>query len=175
MQQSEIRQLLPAIFQQAALPGSPLAALLAVMETLHAPDEAILANLEAYFDPYRTPDHLLPFLARWVDLDQLLADQAQPTTAPFPSGNGQLRELVALASYLAQARGTLPGLIHFLQLATGITGFQVDERVLDPAGTPRPFHLRVRAPAAAQRYQPLIAQIVEREKPAYVTYELTFD
>ena len=45
MKQREIEQLLPGVFQRTAVPGSPLDALLGVMEGMHAPSEAVLAQL----------------------------------------------------------------------------------------------------------------------------------
>jgi len=45
---------------------------------------------------------------------------------------------------------------------------------LDSQGQPKPFHLQVIAPSAAQPQRALIKEIIEMEKPAYVTYELVF-
>ncbi|RBI96481.1 phage tail protein, partial [Micromonospora provocatoris] len=56
MRRAAIERLLPAAYQRAAGPGSVLGALLDVMEALHAPDEAVLADVDALFGPYRTPD-----------------------------------------------------------------------------------------------------------------------
>jgi len=66
MKRNAIRHLLPGIFQRTVLPGNPITALLEVMEKLHEPSEQILQNLDATFDPRRTPDSFVPFLARWV-------------------------------------------------------------------------------------------------------------
>lgn len=176
MKRTEIEQMLPGVFQRTVQEGTPLAALLEVMEALPAPDEAVLDQLDAFFDPYRTPDAFVPFLASWVDLDRLLreipeqfTEQAPP---PLPSGMGRLRELVAAATFLAQWRGTAKGLLRFLETATGVQGFVIEEQVLGPDGLPKPFHIRVCVPQEAALYQILIERIVESEKPAYVTYEL---
>lgn len=178
MKQSEIAQLLPGIFQRTLRAGSPLSALLGVMEGLHAPSEAVLEHIHTVFDPYTTPDQFVPFLAGWLDLEQLLIQSAGATTAqnapPFPSGLGRLRELIAAAADLSQWRGTARGLLKFLETATGQQGFEIDERVPDAHGQTRPFHLRVRAPKDTEPYQVLIKRIIELEKPAYVTYELEF-
>src|SRR5262245_44871149 len=106
MKQDEISRLLPAVFQRAVMPGTPLAALLAVMEELHAPVEGLLADLDAYFDPRRAPEPFLPFLARWVGLGRLLDDwPRRADDADFwPSGSGHLRELIAAAVVLARWR-----------------------------------------------------------------------
>jgi phage tail-like protein len=173
MKQADLLRLLPAVYQQTAAPASPLLALLAVMETMHAPSEVVIGRLGTYFDPYQTPDDFVPFLAGWVDLARFLTPL--PTgESHFPTGLGRLRELIASAAYLSNWRGTASGLLRFLELATGVSGFVVDEQVIGPDNRPRPFHIRILAPPAAQPHQPLIERIIESEKPAYVTYELEF-
>jgi phage tail-like protein len=171
MNRREIEPLLPRNFQRTLGPGTPLDALLDVMEALHAPSEAVLRQLEVFFDPRRAPDRFVPFLARWVDLGQLIEQVAanQAAGAEFPSGIGRLRELVGLAAYFSKWRGTRTGLQRFLEVATGLTGYVIDE---DPGG--RPFHLSFQAPEGSEPYRDLIEQIVELEKPAYVTYDLAF-
>lgn len=163
MRSSEIQRLLPGVIQRTLEPGRPLAALLEVMEALHAPSEAVLAELEALFHPYRTPDAFVPFLASWVDVN-----------LPVTTGQGRLRELVAAAGELSRWRGTARGLRQFLQTATGERDFTLDERVPGPDGRPRPFHVRITAPASQASHRALLERIIEREKPAYVTYELHF-
>jgi hypothetical protein len=90
------------------------------------------------------------------------------------TGLGRLRELVAAAGEISRWRGTARGLRLFLQTATGVRDFVLDERVPGPDGRPRPFHLRVHAPASLLPHRALLERIIEREKPAYVTYELLF-
>ena len=86
MKQAEIKQLLPEIFQRAVHPGNPLFAVLSVMEVLQAPSENILQNLETHFDPRRSPDRFVAYLASWVDLDRLLSTAPVPTSArPDPA------------------------------------------------------------------------------------------
>lgn len=176
MRQNELKHLLPEIYRRTIDSGGPLQAFLDVMEELHAPSEEILAQLEEYFDPYRTPDRFVPFLAACVDLDRLLPESAENTREhpQFPSGLGRLRELIAAAAFLSKWRGTRKGLITFLETATGAEGFAIRENTTR-TGEERPFHLDVRAPAAAERYRELVEQIVQMEKPAYVTYELQFE
>lgn len=179
MKQGEIAHLLPGIYQRTLRPGSPLYALLSVMETLHTPSEQVLAHIDSYFDPYRTPDKFVPFLAGWVDLEQLLIEspeeRAITEAEPLPSGMGRLRELIAAAAYLSKWRGTGKGLLRFLETATGVKGFVIDEHVPDANGQPRPFHIHIRAPQATARYQALLQKIIEIEKPAYVTCDLEFE
>jgi phage tail-like protein len=180
MKHEEIENLLPHVFQQTLRAGGPLKALLEVMELLHEPAEAVLAQLETYFNAYGTPDIFVPYLACWVDLDRFYPFySAQPmeiqrTVDPISSGTGQLRELIAAAAYLSQWRGTAKGLKLFLETATGMNGFELLENVADENGNPRPFHIRIVAPPDAEAYIALIERIVKQEKPAYVSYELEF-
>jgi phage tail-like protein len=178
MRRREIEHLLPAVFQEAVHEGTPIFAILEVMEALHVPSEEILASIDTFFNPYRAPDRFVPFLARWMDLDWLLVeptgDDSAAPSQPLPSGLGRLRELVTSAAELARWRGTRYGLTRFLEIATGIHGFVIDEQVAGTDGAVRPFHLRVTGPAAAASWQPMVDRIVSVLKPAYVTYELAF-
>ena len=177
MERASIAQLMPAVLRRTAVTGSPLAALLEAMEALHEPIEDVLGHLDAYFDPRRAPDEFVTLLASWVNLSSLLSGSAPDGTASgasLPSGHGRLRELVANAAYLSQWRGTASGILRFLEIATGESGFAIDEDVADDDGRPRAYHIRVVAPAPAERYRDLIDRILELEKPAYVTYELDF-
>ena len=164
MKRNEIARLLPGLFQRTLGEGGPLEALLAVMEALHAPSEAALAELPALFHPLRAPERFVPLLARWVDLE-----------LPVTTGLGRMRELVASAVALSRWRGTARGLRLFLETATGCSDFVLEERVPGPEGRLRPFHLRVRAPAGLAPHRAMLEAIIEREKPAYLTYELLFE
>jgi len=179
MKRAEIERLLPSVFRQTLYPGSPLLAVLEVMSALHEPSEDILRRLETFFNPFVTPDHFLPFLAGWVDLDRLFEDQTRPSrstapTMPLSTGMDRLRALTAMASYLSQWRGTRKGLVLFLEIATGTNGFSIDEEVSGPDHQPIPFHIRINAPESVRMHQPLVERIIESEKPAYVTCELAF-
>jgi len=179
MKSAEIELLLPEIFRRTLSPGNPLLGFVDIMEVLQIPSEDVLTHLERFFDPYRAPDLFVPYLAGWVDLDQVWIQAPEEFTAKtlplFPAGVGRLRELVANAAYLSRWRGTARGMLAFLEIATGSRGFAIDETVPDADGQPIPFHIRVRAPQAAAAYQGLVKQIVELEKPAYVTFELQFE
>ena len=173
MKATQIKRLLPGVFQTAAEGATPLATILKIMEGMHAPTEAILNRLEAYFDPHRTPDAFVPYLASWVDLENLL-DQHGSTDASFSTGVGRLRELTAAAVLLSKWRGTRKGLSLFLETATGLTDFTINEMVADSRGEMIPFHMHILAPAAATAHRAVIERIVDLEKPAYVTYDLEF-
>lgn len=175
MKAARIKRLLPAVYQTVADEGTPLAALLGVMEDMHGPAEAVLAQIESHFDPHRAPAAFVSYLASWVDLERVLDSSRGGSCLPtFSAGLGRLRELTAAAITLSQWRGTRRGLLLFLETATGIGGFSIDEEVRAADGNIVPFHIRVLAPVAATGYKSLIDRIVELEKPAYVTYELAF-
>lgn len=178
MRRDQIAQLLPEVFRTTLAPRTPLAALLEIMEMLHAPSENILEDIDKIFDPYRTPDAFVPMLASWVDLDRFFNQRKVGVdtneSAPLSSGMGRLRELIVAANELSQWRGTTKGLIRFLELATGVSGFAINEQSIDERGLPRPFHIEVSAPPETMRHKALITQILEQEKPAYVTYKLAF-
>lgn len=147
------------------------------MESLHEPSLRVLERLDATFDPYRTPDAFVPFLATWLDLERLFEPRfggsSSESDSPIATGRGRLRELTAAAAYLSKWRGTTKGLLRFLETATGESGFAVVEGVPDWEGRPRPFHVRVLAPESVRPYRGLIERIIDQEKPAYVTYELS--
>jgi len=177
MKASLIKRLLPAVFQRAMLSRAPLEAILTVMEEQHTPAESVLSRLNTYFDPRRTPDDFVPYLASWVDLEMLLDPShsgAEPAAPVLSTGVGHLRELVANAATLSHWRGTRKGLSLFLETATGVNGFEVNEAVTGPNGKVRPFHLLITAPKELIQHRALLQRIVELEKPAYVTYELVF-
>jgi phage tail-like protein len=167
MKSNEIERLLPAVYRRTAIDGSPLAAILSVMEGMHAPSEAVLEHLPTFFDPLTCPSGFLPMLADWVGFGNLLTSRAH-----WPGEEGRLRLLIANAAELARMRGTAVGLTLFLTLATGWEGFSIVENPLDSHGAIQPFHLRIEAPPGAEQDTALIRTIVEAEKPAYATYEL---
>ena len=180
MKRDEIERLLPLIFQRTLRPGTVLHALLQVMDDLHAPAEAVLTDIETTFDPRRTTDAFVPFLAHWVGLERIFDERREGVAAnsspyvPITAGLGPLRELIATATHLSQWRGTEKGLRLFLEMATGVSGFEIDEHVTDGDGETRQFHIHVWVPEAARPHRPLIERIIAQEKPAHITYTLDF-
>jgi len=178
MNKSRIQELLPKVFQRAVRPGSPLQALLEVMEQLTDPPEEKLAELDRYVDPYRAPEDFVVFLARWMDLQRFFSSstrrrlEAGEQVDPLPSGSGRLREILSQAARMLAERGTRDGLIGLLETATGVRGFNVDESPTDETGKTIAFHIRVHVPPEANAYLDFVRRIVEAEKPAYLTYEL---
>ncbi len=147
------------------------------MEALHAPVEEMLARDDEYIDPYRAPDAFAVLLASWLDLERYLdwtSGHGGAEDAHYAAGLGNLRCLAAEAAQLKRWRGTRYGLERFLAVATGLAGFAVTENPPDADGRPRPFHIRVEAPAAASRIADLVRRVVDEERPAYVTYDIAF-
>jgi phage tail-like protein len=169
MRRQTIERLLPAAYQRAATDQSVLAALLEVMETLHAPDEQVIGDFDAQFAPYTARPDFLPFLAGWVTLDHLVGVRRPGAADPLLIPAGRMRDLLAEASALAQVRGTPDGLRRFLEIATGVRGFEITEP------SQRPFHFVVRVPATARAYAGVVGHIVEHEKPAATTFELELE
>jgi phage tail-like protein len=172
MKKEKIAGLLPYVFARAATPGSVLDAVLLAMEKLHEPSEEVLSALDLFFDPLRCPDRFVPMLATWIGLADLLRTAA-PGRAPtgLEAGSPQLRELVARGAELSRRRGTALGLVEFLQVATGVAGFRIEEG-LDAAGHPREFHITVHAPAEAARHRRLVERAIDLEKPAHITCDI---
>lgn len=177
----EIARLLPAVLRRARSPAHDdlLSVLLGVMAELQVGREAVLDELDAFYDPERAPPDSLLFLAYWVDLEPLIAPGEPPGLGwlrrdnwrsvfqeGFPTGMERLRALVASAIPLLQERGTPHGLKRFLETATGVPGFEVLED-----GT-RPFHIRVVCPAEAAPHRAFVERIIEYQKPAYLTCTL---
>jgi phage tail-like protein len=170
MRADRIALLLPEVYQRTIVPHTPIAAILDVMAEQHEPIEQVLARLPEYFDPQRTPDRFVPFLAHWVDLDRWLDDG----TGTFDTGTGRLRQLIAAAAQLSRRRGTAAGLRDALEWATGVAGVRVDEAVPDAAGRIRPFHVVVTLPTAAESHRALVRRIVQQEKPAHITADIVY-
>jgi phage tail-like protein len=172
MNKARIATLLPYVVSRTARPGSVLDAMLEAMSGLLEPSLRILDDLDASFDPRRCTDPFVPMLARWVGLEDVLRpNEVGRAPIGLPAGSPQLRSLVAGRARLTGMRGTSRGLVAFLEIATGVRGFELHEGV-DEAGQPRPFHITIGVPPAAAIERRLVELIVELEKPAHVTCEI---
>ena len=173
MKQEAIKLLMPAMFRLAAGKNTPLDAVFSVMEALHDQTETTLRKIDAVFDPLRTNERFVPYLAGWVDLDWVVrGDETAAGYGQSAIPTEHFRKLVSLAWYLSKWRGTAAGLKLFLETATGVEGFSIDERPIDNQGRIIPFHIEITVPEAAADRRHLVERIIENEKPAYVTYRI---
>ncbi len=172
MKQSEILELLPYVVQITCKSDNPLGVLLSLMEELHRPAEDILDTLDSLFDPRRTRDDMVRFLAYWINLEWLTEDLGGKSVR-FLIEPGRLRELIANAAYISKWRGTARGLQTFLSVALGAEEVQIEENTSENS-VHIPFHLSVKMPRYTEKFSTIIHQIIKKEKPAYATYELHF-
>lgn len=161
MRSNDIALMLPEIWRRGLSEGSVTQVLIEVMARLHGSVEAAIADPALLVDPRRAPDRLLQRLAAWVGLAPWL-DTTASGGKPDPA---DLRELTAIAAALARNRGNAGSLIRFLEVATGVGGFEIveDETI--------PFHFHLTIPVAALPRHALILRIVTAEKPAFTTFE----
>ncbi|WP_161992634.1 phage tail protein [Aureimonas leprariae] len=173
MELRAIARLLPEAVQAGITPGSVLETILAVIQSHLRPAEAVIADLDRWFDPRRAPEPFVRMLAGWLGLDPILAgDEEAGSTRAATIDTGALRELVAAAAGFARARGTVETMIGLLETATATRGFRIVENPPDAAGRARPFHIRIEVPKAADRHRALVERIVSVAKPAFVTAEI---
>jgi phage tail-like protein len=164
---------LPAVFREAIANDPTLQSLLEVMAGLQDPVETRLADLRAIFNPLVTDERFTLMLARWVDLVWLYANDDDDVGSMLAAGTdssippGRLRALIRASHVLAAERGTAKGLVRFLEIATGVKGFFIE----DAAAGGAPFHFFVHVPRAAAAQAALVARIVNAEKPAHATWE----
>jgi len=177
---------LPDLYREVDFVGR----FLNVFEQTFEPTVHTLDTLWAYLDPLTAPSSLLPFLAHWVGWS-------------FDAPIHPLRQrfLIRHALQIYRWRGTRRGLRFYLHLATGLP---LDEHleaesakhigiletfsqgfVLGAAhiaedttlGGSKPYHFTVylRPEGDYPIDEPMVRQIIEREKPAFCTYELVID
>lgn len=180
-QRNRIETLLPSFMQRAAESNAPLAAMLDSMAALVDPDVSRFEEIETLFDPRQVEERFVPFLAGWVDLGRVyeIPVPFQPRRGLAVPGigriGGSLRELVAVAAELSQFRGTTRGLVRFLEVATGVVGFRIEDADADEQGAHRAFHITLVVPEAAREQESLVARILAMEKPAHVTARIAYD
>lgn len=172
MTPADVARLLPHVYRAGLVPGSPLLALCSLMARYATPVEEGLVQLDRTFAPYLAPEAFVPYLARWVDMEQALTTKLRGPDGELEtlsSGHGRLRELVAQAAELSRLRGTGEGMRRILEIATGCRGFAIVET------EDRPFHFHIEAPPEAERHRLLVDHVAALEKPAYVTYSVSYE
>jgi phage tail-like protein len=172
MKQQRILRYLPENYQLAAVgEHGVMRATLAVMEGMLDPVDERIRSLDAYFDPYRAKDAFVLLQATWLGLDRYFdwsGGSPGVGEARYPAGIDQLRMLIAEFPALVRSRGTHQSLIRFLEVATGLSGFAVE----DGYQTGEAFHIIVHVPANAAQLDDLIRRIVAGERPAHATWEI---
>lgn len=168
MDQSVIIRLLPAVYGEVEESSDLLRGLIEVMQDLHQPPEESLENVELYFRSAPVADRFLPALASWLDLEWLLTGEQKAGRETYRPGTMQLRRLIDQAANLSSWRGTATGLVRFLEVATGVEGFQVSST------GERPFHVAVWVPPEAAQFAGLVERIVSEQKPVCATHDVEF-
>ena len=155
---SRWRSLLPSVYQAAirARPDGPLPVLLKCMDSMLAPVEREIEGFDALLDPHRTRREFLPMLGSWLASGSREQDALPPN-----------RAWVADTVDLAQRRGTADGLLRTLALATGMAGFSLEEQA-------ERFHVSIRAPSAARGLGDALRRLIEQQRPAHITFDLSF-
>lgn len=162
--------------------------LLKIFEQAFEPTVQTIDVLWAYFNPLTAPEALLPFLAHWV---------AWPVDPRWSVEKQRL--LIRQAMEIYRWRGTKRGLRFYLHLYTDLpldeeipeeadkhiciqevfgNGFILSETRLgrdSVMGGGRPFHfiVRLRPDQNRQIDERLVRYIIDQEKPAFCTYELS--
>jgi phage tail-like protein len=174
---------LPAIYQEEDF----VSRFLKIFEQAFEPSVQTLDALWAHLDPLTAPEALLPFLASWVAWPM---DSRWNTT--------RQRYLIRQAVELYRWRGTRRGLRLYLHLYTDLPlddhltqeadkhisieeifgqGFVFGQTHLGQdsmLGGGRPYHfiVRLRCEENSRIDERLVREVIEREKPAFCTYDL---
>ena len=183
---SSYLKLLPSIFSDDPFLGRFLLAFEHVLTGLKGGEQAPAEGLEEtvagiweLFDARETPEEFLPWLAGWVALG-LRADWSVQ----------QQREFLAQIVPLYRRRGTKGNLADLLKIYTGLTPVITDEiafqigrhsivgKDTQLGGTlPHRFDVRVTMPnpdqATLQRQHQIASPLIDLQKPAHTTYDLT--
>lgn len=177
---------LPAIYQEADV----VSRFLAIFEQAFEPAVQTLDAMWAHLDPLTAPQALLPFLGYWV---------AFPLDARWSVV--RQRRLIRNALELYRWRGTRRGLRLYLHLYTDLplddhlpresdkhisitelfsdgfvlSGSHIGQEAMLGGGRPYHFSVRLRQTHPGQVDEAFVRSIIEREKPAFCTYELAIE
>ncbi|MFB2891744.1 phage tail protein [Aerosakkonemataceae cyanobacterium BLCC-F50] len=179
---SEYINFLPKIYREVDF----IERLVTIFEQAFDPAVQTLEVLWSYLDPLTAPEAMLPFLAHWV---------AWPKEGRWDTQ--QQRRLIRNAIELYRSHGTRSGLRFYLHLYTGLpldedlpeaekhigieevfsNGFILGKTITgvdSMLGGGQPFHFIVSLrPSPEQPVDELLVrEVIEREKPAFCTYDL---
>jgi phage tail-like protein len=178
---SYLTNYLPTAFQNDASSASFLERFLANPEGVLTKLEQRVANLHLLFNPRTAPPEYLRWLAEWLGL--VLDERWEER---------RCRLLIAGAMDLFRSRGTLPGLVQAIRLATDpvpteaiftadispYTGFRSGPhrtafRVTEAFDGSHRFTIYLTADPRVPPLDPdLVRQVVELERPAHTQYEI---
>jgi len=174
---------LPTIYQEVDFVGR----LVGIFEQAFDPAVQTIDTLWAYLDPLTAPSALQNFLAQWVawDIDNRWDIDKQ-------------RQLIRNAITIYRWHGTRYGLRLYLHLYTGLplnedvpevdkhisiqevfnNGFVMGKTLIGEdsmigGGHPYHFIVRLRPTESLQLDEGLLREIIEQQKPAFSTYELS--
>lgn len=171
---SNYLEYLPAIYQDDTV----MEQLLLLFESIMAPVEHTVDSIASYFDPLVTPEHLLPWLASWLDL------ALDPTWT-----EDRRRELLKSAVELYRWQGTRRGLIEYIRIYTGVVpeiqeytpGMVLDSDTRMGSGAQLGggvdwYHFTVILPIDKNSKidDSKVRAIIDAQKPAHSTYSLRF-
>ena len=170
MRADRIALLLPEVYRRTIVEGTPLADCSGSWRTCTPPSRRCSRDLPRYFDPQRTPDRFVPFLAHWVDLDRWLDEApATSTAAPADCGRSSPGRRGSPGRGAPRAVSSMPW--------SGRSGLRACASRRPPT-RPRPappvphgHHLSRRG----RGLERLARRIVEQEKPAHVTADVRFE
>jgi phage tail-like protein len=185
---SSLLKLLPSIYSEEPFLGRFLLAFEQVLTGLDGGEptpaeglEETIADIASLFNPRNTREDFIPWLAGWVALG-LRADWTV----------GQKRDFLAKIVPLYRRRGTKENLADLLKIYTGltpvITGVEDTELQIGVHSTigkdtwiegspPHRFHVSVTMPnpdqKTLQRQFQIASALIDLQKPAHTTYDLT--
>jgi phage tail-like protein len=143
---------LPVVFHDSDFLGR----FLLIFETLWEPLEQRQDFVELYFNPRTCPERMLGWLASWLDL-----------SLPEHWPEQRRRRILAEAMDLRRWKGTRYGMTRLIELCVGVT-----PEILEEAGAPFVFRIRMRSVPGADIDVALVEALVRQHKPAHVGYIL---
>jgi phage tail-like protein len=127
-----------------------------IFESIWEPAEQREDHIAMYFDPSTCPAAMLPWLARWLNLE---------LNPHWPEA--RLRALLSEAVDLYRWRGTRYGLTRMIELCTGLT-----PEIVETAEQPFVMRVQISAPADHSVDQALLEHLIMTHKPAHIGYIL---